>query len=88
MSLGYFEEVCVFPVPHHEIGNEIAVAVVPRTEAGSWDDARLGEEMAGTIAPFKIPRQVFRMNDLPKNANGKTQRKEVRKIVLARKESA
>lgn len=88
MSLGHFEEVCVFPVPHQEIGNEIAVAVVLRAEAAGWDDGKLGEELSGKIASFKIPRRVFSIGALPKNANGKTQRKEVRKMVLAREECA
>jgi acyl-coenzyme A synthetase/AMP-(fatty) acid ligase len=88
MALGHFEEVCVFPVAHHEVGNDIAVAVVLRTEAADWDAGGLGEELSGKIASFKVPRKVFPMSVLPKNANGKTQRKEVRKAVVALDESA
>lgn len=88
MSLGHFEEVCVFPVPHQEIGNEIAVAVVWRADAANRDEDRLGEELSGKIASFKMPRRVFSIDALPKNANGKTQRKEVRKMILAREDCA
>ena len=36
----------------------------------------------GRIAPFKMPHQVFVLDRLPKNANGKTQRSEVARLTL------
>jgi acyl-coenzyme A synthetase/AMP-(fatty) acid ligase len=84
LSLGQFEEACVFPIPDREIGHRIGAAVVPRSTAqqGLADMATLSAALAGRIAPFKMPHQVFTLDRLPKNANGKTQRSEVARLTL------
>jgi len=86
LGLGTFEEACVFPVSDAVIGNRIAAAVVPRgnvTDA-SIDAASLTRALAGRIAPFKLPHLVCVLAELPKNANGKTQRSQVALLVLDR----
>jgi acyl-coenzyme A synthetase/AMP-(fatty) acid ligase len=84
LGLGAFEEACVFPVPDDMIGNRIAAAVVPRGHATdeAIDAAGLARALAGRIAPFKLPNLVRVLAELPKNANGKTQRTEVARLVL------
>jgi acyl-coenzyme A synthetase/AMP-(fatty) acid ligase len=84
LSLGQFEEACVFPIPDREIGHKIGVAVVPRPTApqGLADKSTLSNALTGRIAPFKMPHQVFVLDRLPKNANGKTQRSEVARMTL------
>jgi acyl-coenzyme A synthetase/AMP-(fatty) acid ligase len=82
LSLGRFEEACVFAIPDREIGNRIGAALVPRGEAGHVDEATLAKALAGKIAPFKLPHRVLVVPYLPKNANGKTQRSQVAKMVL------
>ncbi|AMN40750.1 acyl-CoA synthetase [Rhodoplanes sp. Z2-YC6860] len=84
LSLGQFEEACVFPIPDREIGHKIGVAVVPRPTAqqGLADKLALSNALMGRIAPFKMPHQVFVLDRLPKNANGKTQRSEVARVTL------
>lgn len=84
LSLGQFEEACVFPIPDREIGHRIGAAVVPRPTApqGLADKAALSAALTGRIAPFKMPHQVFVLDRLPKNANGKTQRSEVARLTL------
>lgn len=86
LSLGAFEEACVFAVPDAEIGNRIGAAVVPRTNASPDLSERRGlvDALAGLIAPFKIPHLVISMKQLPKNPNGKTQRTEVARLALMR----
>ena len=86
LSLGQFEEACVFPIPDREIGHRIGAAVVPRstTQRGLVDKAALSDALAGRIAPFKMPHQVFVLDRLPKNANGKTQRSAVARMTLQR----
>jgi acyl-coenzyme A synthetase/AMP-(fatty) acid ligase len=87
LGLGAFEEACVFPVPDDVIGNRIAAAVVPRGHATdeTIDAAGLARALAGRIAPFKLPNLVRVLAELPKNANGKTQRSEVARLVLKQK---
>jgi acyl-coenzyme A synthetase/AMP-(fatty) acid ligase len=84
LGLGTFEEACVFPVPDDVIGNRIAAAVVPRGNVTDEpiDAASLARALAGRIAPFKLPHLVRVLAELPKNANGKTQRSQVARIVL------
>jgi acyl-coenzyme A synthetase/AMP-(fatty) acid ligase len=76
----------VFPIPDREIGHRIGAAVVPRstTQRGLVDKAALSDALAGRIAPFKMPHQVFVLDRLPKNANGKTQRSAVARMTLQR----
>jgi acetyl-CoA synthetase len=87
LGLRAFEEACVFPVPDDVIGNRIAAAVVPRGHATdeTIDAAGLARALAGRIAPFKLPNLVRVLAELPKNANGKTQRSEVARLVLKQK---
>jgi len=84
LALGTFEEACVFPLSDDVIGNRIAAAVVPRGKVTDEpvDAASLTRALAGRIAPFKLPHLVRVLAELPKNANGKTQRSEVARLVL------
>ena len=86
LALGIFEEACVLAIPDKEIGNRIGAAIVPRpgTEATLLERSALVQALAGSIAAFKIPHLVAPLDTLPKNANGKTQRNEVARIVLNR----
>ena len=79
LTLGVFEEACVFSLPDEEMGNRIGVAVVPRGEApvALLSHSGLAQALAGSIASFKIPHLVLAVDKLPKNANGKTLRNEV-----------
>jgi acyl-coenzyme A synthetase/AMP-(fatty) acid ligase len=82
LGLGEFEEACVFPIPDREIGNRIGAALVTRPGAVAADEATLAKKLAGRIAPFKLPHRVVVMPELPKNANGKTQRSQVARLAL------
>jgi acyl-coenzyme A synthetase/AMP-(fatty) acid ligase len=86
LTLGVFEEACVFSLPDEEMGNRIGVAVVPRGEApvALLSHSGLAQALAGSIASFKIPHLVLAVDKLPKNANGKTQRNEVARLLQAR----
>ena len=83
LSLGTFEEACIFAIPDKEVGNRIGAAVVLR-QRGSQPPAAgdVAKALAGRIAPFKFPNEIFVLNDMPKNANGKTQRSAVVKSIL------
>lgn len=81
-TLGTFEETCVFSVPDTEIGYRIGAAVVPRAGSGTPDRGSIAAALAGKLAPFKFPHDVFALESLPKNSNGKTQRSAVRAAAL------
>ncbi|WP_213769761.1 class I adenylate-forming enzyme family protein [Bradyrhizobium sp. dw_78] len=85
LSLGVFEEACVFAIPDAEIGNRIGAAVVRRSEVETEVDSdirSLAKSLGGRIAPFKIPTTLVFREALPKNANGKTLRTEVARSFL------
>lgn len=62
-----------FGVPHARLGEEIAAAVVVRDEH-STDALELQDFVAQTVAPFKVPRRIVFVDDIPKGATGKVQR--------------
>ena len=84
LGLGDIEEACVFPIPDREIGNRIGAALVLRAGASETlaDKATLTSALSGRIATFKLPHRVVVLPQLPKNANGKTQRSQVARIAL------
>jgi acyl-coenzyme A synthetase/AMP-(fatty) acid ligase len=79
MQLGIVEEACVFKIPDQEIGNRIGAAVVLRDHSTGASLGRqdINDSLKGKIAPFKLPHEIFFFQEMPKNANGKTQRSEV-----------
>ena len=85
LSLGTFEETCVFAIPDKEVGNRIGAAVVLRNGGSTPPTVKgVAEALSGRIAPFKFPNEVFVLKGMPKNANGKTQRSAVVKSLLSR----
>jgi len=60
-------------VRHADFG-EAVVAVVVRKPGAVLDGATLGAELKTQIANFKVPKAVFVVDDLPRNAMGKVQK--------------
>jgi long-chain acyl-CoA synthetase len=76
-------EAAVFGVPHERLGEEVAVAVVPKAgQALDPDDLR--RHVADRLAAFKVPTKVIVTADrLPRNAAGKILKRELRETVTA-----
>jgi long-chain acyl-CoA synthetase len=71
-------EAAVFGLPHERLGEEVAVAIVPR-EGQTIDPDELRTFLAEHIAPFKIPTQVFLHDEaLPRNPAGKILKRQLR----------
>jgi malonyl-CoA/methylmalonyl-CoA synthetase len=66
-------ESAVVGVPHPDFGEVGVAAVVPRPGATLDGDAILAT-LKTRIANFKVPKQVFVVADLPRNAMGKVQK--------------
>ncbi len=71
-----FEEVqesAVIGLPHPDFGEQV-VAVVVTEETARLDKPMLINKMKGEIAGYKIPKEVYFFDELPRNAMGKVQK--------------
>jgi long-chain acyl-CoA synthetase len=63
-------EAAVVGIPHPELGEEIGAAVALRPEA-EVDEAGVRDFVKAQVAPYKYPRRVWFVDELPKGATGK-----------------
>ena len=71
-------EAAVFGVPDDRLGEAVAAAIVVRDGAALTEE-QLSDFLGGRIAKFKIPERIwFRTEQLPRNANGKFVKRELR----------
>jgi len=66
-------ESAVIGVPHPDFGEGVVALVVPKPDA-TLDGSRIVAALKGQIANFKVPKQLFVVPDLPRNAMGKVQK--------------
>lgn len=67
-------EAVTFGIPHKTWGEEVAAAVVLKGEVGKRD---LADFCRQHLADFKIPRQFFFVENIPRTSTGKIQRRHV-----------
>ncbi len=72
-------ESAVIGVPHPDFG-EAVVAVVVAHPGTTLDAAAIIASLKASIANFKVPKQVFVVADLPRNAMGKVQKNLLREL--------
>jgi malonyl-CoA/methylmalonyl-CoA synthetase len=70
-------ESAVIGVPHRDFGEAVVAVVVPKDGAG-LDSESLVAGLKAKIAGFKVPKQLFVVNELPRNAMGKVQKNVLR----------
>jgi acyl-CoA synthetase (AMP-forming)/AMP-acid ligase II len=62
-----------FALPHDKLGEEVAAVIV--LKEGASADARELRDFAGkSLAGFKVPREIYFRDEIPKGATGKLQR--------------
>jgi malonyl-CoA/methylmalonyl-CoA synthetase len=66
-------ESAVVGVPHPDFGEAVVAVVVCKSGAVVEGEA-VATTLKGQIANFKVPKRVFVVNDLPRNAMGKVQK--------------
>ncbi len=66
-------ESAVIGVPHPDFGEGVVAVVVPKPGA-ALDDKAIVAQLKTKIANFKVPKHVFVVPDLPRNAMGKVQK--------------
>jgi acyl-coenzyme A synthetase/AMP-(fatty) acid ligase len=65
-------------MPHPKLGEEVAAAVVLR-EGAQATERELQDFVGKRAADFKVPKRIFQVAELPRNAMGKVQKAELRK---------
>jgi oxalate---CoA ligase len=65
---------CVtFAMPHDMLGEDVAAAIVLR-QGASASDKELREFASERLAPYKVPRKILILTEIPVGATGKLQR--------------
>ncbi|MDH3665403.1 MAG: malonyl-CoA synthase [Paracoccaceae bacterium] len=70
-------ESAVIGLPHPDFGEGVVAVVVPENGAQITGDS-VAASLKDQLARFKQPKHVFLVDDLPRNAMGKVQKKELR----------
>lgn len=71
-------DAAVVGIPHRVLGEEVG-AVVQVKPGAAVDEAELKRHVAGQVAAFKVPVRIeLRQDALPRNANGKILKRELR----------
>ncbi|MEH6628408.1 MAG: malonyl-CoA synthase [Motiliproteus sp.] len=76
-DLNGIKESAVIGLPHPDFGEGVAAVVVKENGASITEQDIVGS-LALKLAKFKQPKKVFFVNELPRNAMGKVQKKELR----------
>lgn len=75
-------EACVFSLPHPSLGEEVGAAVVLSRNM-EVKERELRAHVRAMLAGFKVPRRIFFLLSLPKNATSKVRRGEVARVCHA-----
>ena len=72
-------ECAVIGVPHADLGEAVVALVVARPGT-TIDETTVQAAVSDELARYKQPRRIIVVDDLPRNAMGKVQKKELREI--------
>ena len=72
-------ESAVIGVPHPDFGEAVVAVIARASGATPPDESAVIAALKERLAKFKLPKRVFVVDDLPRNAMGKVQKAELRK---------
>jgi len=77
------EDAAVVGLPSEHSGEEVVAAIVVRPGAGGEIDVEAVREFArGILTPYKVPRRIYVVDELPTSLIGKVLRRQVRDRLL------
>ena len=81
-------EAAVVGIPDAALTNKIKAFVTLKSgiEASESLASQIRDHVRSVIAPYKVPQEIGFLNELPKTANGKILRRELRAMEPANKE--
>jgi len=68
------QESAVFGVPHPDFGEAVTAVVVRRAESAAPAEKEVLAALKSKVANFKVPKHVYFVEELPRNAMGKVQK--------------
>ena len=71
-------ESAVIGLPHADFGEQVTAVVVPKVKGARLDGDRIMDALKSKLAGYKVPKQVFVVDSLPRNAMGKVQKNVLR----------
>lgn len=76
-------DAAVVGLPSDHSGEEVVAAVVlDGAREDEWDDAQVREFVRGILTPYKVPRRIVVVDDLPRSLIGKVLRRQVKEQLL------
>jgi malonyl-CoA/methylmalonyl-CoA synthetase len=72
------QESAVVGVPHPDFGEAVTAVVVPRHGQGAASEGAIIAALKERLANFKVPKRVYFVDELPRNAMGKVQKNVLR----------
>lgn len=75
------QEAVVFGIPDREYGEKV-VAMLVLKEGKSLDPAELRQRLKSRLAPYKVPKEFFIVDSIPRTSAGKVQKRQLKEIVL------
>jgi len=76
------EDAAVVGLPSGHSGEEVVAAIVLAADAADPDIDGIREFARGILTPYKVPRRLFVVDELPKSLIGKVLRRQVRESLL------
>jgi malonyl-CoA/methylmalonyl-CoA synthetase len=70
-------ESAVFGIPHPDFGEGVTAVVVPQP-AALLSEAHIINSLQTRLARYKVPKRIFLIDELPRNAMGKVQKNMLR----------
>lgn len=84
LAVPWITDAASFAVPHPDLGEEVAAAIVLSADAPADAEAALHTALRERLSYFKWPAQIHRMAALPRTGGGKLQRAALAQMVAAR----
>ena len=69
-------EAAIIGIPHDSLGEEIGAAVALK-KGQSVDPDELRDYVKARVAAYKYPRRIWLLDELPKGATGKVQKRDI-----------